>query len=135
MRRGLTIWLVLEIAVTAFQPLAFAMQACCEPEAAACHPQVTVPVVPSAGHDHAHMHHAASPVAPTSTIQSRHVHDHGCPMQCCSTAASANAVLAIPSLQIADTDQAISIRIAEAQRQTYRFTRETAERGPPTLLD
>lgn len=56
-------------------------------------------------------------------------------MQCCSTAAAANAVLTTPSLQIADTNQAVSVRIAEAQRQTYRFTRETAERGPPALLD
>lgn len=135
MRRGLTIWLILVIAVTVFQPLAFAMQACCAPEAAACHPQVTVPVAPPAAHDHAHMHHPASPVAPTSTLQSRHVHDHGCPMQCCSTAASANAVVTTPSLQIADTNEAVSVRIAEAQRQTHRFTRATTERGPPTLLD
>jgi hypothetical protein len=136
MRRSLTIGLILVIATAAFQPLAFAMNACCA-EGASCAPTAAKaqPVV-AGPHDHAHLHHAPQPAtSPTSTIQSRHMHDHGCPMQCCSTAAAASAILATPSLQIADTNQAVSVRIAEAQRQTYRFTRETTERGPPALLD
>jgi hypothetical protein len=136
MRRAFTIWLMFVLATAAFQPLAMAMNACCV-ESTSCAPRTpAIPTASSAGHDHAHMHHGAlSASAPSSTLQSRHVHDHGCPMQCCSTAASASAVLTTPSLQIADTNQAVSLRIAEAQRQTYRFTRETTERGPPALLD
>jgi hypothetical protein len=125
---------MLVIASAAFQPLAFAMNACCASQAMACHPQTASAKSAASSHDHAHMHHAAQPAqAPLSTIQSRHVHDHGCPMNCCSTTASTAAVLITPALQIADTNQAVSVRIAEAQRQTYRITQELSERGPPAL--
>ena len=48
-------------------------------------------------------------------------------MQCCSTTASASAVLITPAIQIADTNDAIAVRIADAQRQIEppRLTADT----------